>query len=70
MYYLVSPEGQKTGFYADQRENRHLISSLSKDKRVLDLCCYTGGFSLGALLGGAHHVTGKPELSLSYMSFC
>ncbi|KAJ4732287.1 Ribosomal RNA large subunit methyltransferase I [Rhynchospora pubera] len=58
VYYLVSPEGQKTGFYADQRENRRLISSLSKDKRVLDLCCYTGGFSLGALLGGAHHVTG------------
>ncbi|KAF3327809.1 Ribosomal RNA large subunit methyltransferase I [Carex littledalei] len=58
VYYQVSPEGQKTGFYADQRENRRLISSLSKDKKVLDLCCYTGGFSLGALLGGAHHVTG------------
>ncbi|XP_078161914.1 S-adenosyl-L-methionine-dependent methyltransferases superfamily protein [Carex rostrata] len=58
VHYQVSPEGQKTGFYADQRENRRLISSLSKDKNVLDLCCYTGGFSLGALLGGAHHVTG------------
>ena len=69
MYYQVSPEGQKTEFYADQRENRRLVSSLCKDKKVLDLCCYTGGFSLGALLGGAHHVTGKPELSLSDRSF-
>jgi 23S rRNA (cytosine1962-C5)-methyltransferase len=45
--YKVYPElGQKTGFYCDQRENRLMIQSLSKGKRVLDLFCYTGGFAL------------------------
>lgn len=45
--YKVYPElGQKTGFYCDQRENRQMIQSLSKGKRVLDLFCYTGGFAL------------------------
>uniref|UniRef100_A0A0E0CGF1 PUA domain-containing protein n=1 Tax=Oryza meridionalis TaxID=40149 RepID=A0A0E0CGF1_9ORYZ len=56
--YLVSLEGQKTGFYADQRENRHFISTLSKDQRVLDLCCYSGGFALNAAKGGATNVIG------------
>nr|BAJ94331.1 predicted protein [Hordeum vulgare subsp. vulgare] len=56
--YLVSMEGQKTGFYADQRENRHFISTLSKGQRVLDLCCYSGGFALSAAKGGATNVTG------------
>jgi 23S rRNA G2069 N7-methylase RlmK/C1962 C5-methylase RlmI len=51
--YLVSLEGQKTGFYADQRENWHFISLLSKDQRVLDLCCHSGGFALNAAKGGA-----------------
>jgi len=48
--------GQKTGHYADQRENRaflrHLISQRSSPTRVLDLFCYTGGFGLNAALGG------------------
>ncbi|PWZ24853.1 Ribosomal RNA large subunit methyltransferase I [Zea mays] len=56
--YLVSLEGQKTGFYADQRENRYIISLLSKDQRVLDLCCYSGGFALNAAKGGADNVIG------------
>ncbi|KAG2648849.1 hypothetical protein PVAP13_1NG067800 [Panicum virgatum] len=56
--YLVSLEGQKTGFYADQRENRHFISLLSKDQRVLDICCYSGGFALHAAKGGADNVIG------------
>ncbi|TVU32782.1 hypothetical protein EJB05_24538, partial [Eragrostis curvula] len=56
--YLVSLEGQKTGFYADQRENRHFVSLLSKDQRVLDLCCYSGGFALNAAKGGAANVIG------------
>lgn len=56
--YLVSLEGQKTGFYADQRESRHFISTLSKDQRVLDLCCYSGGFALNAANGGANNVIG------------
>ncbi|KAG2648848.1 hypothetical protein PVAP13_1NG067800 [Panicum virgatum] len=57
--YLVSLEGQKTGFYADQRENRHFISLLSKDQRVLDICCYSGGFALHAAKGGADNVIGS-----------
>ncbi|KAK6149560.1 hypothetical protein DH2020_017085 [Rehmannia glutinosa] len=56
--YLVSSEGQKTGFYADQRENRQYISSISEGQNVLDICCYTGGFSLNAASGGARSVTG------------
>ncbi|PKI62820.1 hypothetical protein CRG98_016771 [Punica granatum] len=56
--YAVSIEGQKTGFYADQRHNREFISTISNDKRVLDLCCYSGGFALNALKGGASEVIG------------
>ncbi|KAG8069925.1 hypothetical protein GUJ93_ZPchr0006g41933 [Zizania palustris] len=56
--YLVSLEGQKTGFYADQRESRHFISTLSKGQRVLDICCYSGGFALNAAKGGASNVIG------------
>lgn len=56
--YLVSLEGQKTGFYADQRDNRLMVRSLSKGRTVLDVCCYSGGFALNAAFGGAIHVTG------------
>lgn len=49
--------GQKTGFYLDQRENRERVRRLSAGKRVLDCFCYTGGFTLSALLGGAAEVT-------------
>ncbi|KMS99116.1 hypothetical protein BVRB_2g047590 [Beta vulgaris subsp. vulgaris] len=56
--YAVSLEGQKTGFYADQRENRQFISTIAKGKRVLDVCCYSGGFALNAACGGAVSVTG------------
>ncbi len=49
-------EGQKTGFFVDQRENRHLVSTLSHGHRVLNCFGYTGGFSLGALKGGASYV--------------
>lgn len=49
-------EGQKTGFFVDQRENRHLVSTISQGKRVLNTFGYTGGFSLGALRGGAAYV--------------
>lgn len=45
--------GQKTGFFLDQRENRSLVERYSKGKRVLNMCCYTGGFSVYALRGGA-----------------
>jgi 23S rRNA (cytosine1962-C5)-methyltransferase len=46
-------EGQKTGFFLDQRENRKLLGEFSKDKKVLNTFCYTGGFSVYALQSGA-----------------
>ena len=49
-------EGQKTGFFLDQRENRALVGRLAAGRRVLNLFCYTGGFSIYALAGGALHV--------------
>ena len=48
--------GHKTGFYLDQRDNRALLGELSAGKRVLNCFCYTGGFSLQALAGGAASV--------------
>ena len=48
--------GQKTGFYLDQRDNRKLIGELSEGRDVLNCFCYTGGFSLYALRGGAKSV--------------
>lgn len=56
--YLISLDGQKTGFYADQRESRQFLSTISAGQNVLDLCCYTGGFALNAARGGALNVTG------------
>ena len=49
-------EGQKTGFFLDQRENRALVGSLARGRNVLNLFCYTGGFSIYALAEGAVHV--------------
>ena len=49
-------EGQKTGFFLDQRENRALVGSVAKGRNVLNLFCYTGGFSIYALAAGAKHV--------------
>ncbi|CAN0901880.1 Ribosomal RNA large subunit methyltransferase I [Linum grandiflorum] len=56
--YAISLAGQKTGFYADQRESRHFISAISQGKEVVDICCYSGGFALNAARGGAVNVTG------------
>jgi 23S rRNA (cytosine1962-C5)-methyltransferase len=50
-------EGQKTGFFLDQREARAMIAGFSKNKRVLNCFAYTGGFSISALSVGAKHVT-------------
>ena len=49
-------EGQKTGFFLDQRENRALVEKYAKGRNVLNLFCYTGGFSIYALGAGAVHV--------------
>ena len=55
--YVVCPEdGQKTGFYCDQRDNRMMIRGISKGKTVLDTFCYSGGFSVNAAAGEEHSV--------------
>ncbi len=56
-FYVNVVEGQKTGYFIDQRENRHLLSQYSKGRTVLNMFCYTGGFSVAALKGGAGSVT-------------
>ena len=48
--------GQKTGFFVDQRENRMLLQNYAKGRRVLNMFCYTGGFSVYAMRGGAEKV--------------
>jgi 23S rRNA (cytosine1962-C5)-methyltransferase len=56
--------GQKTGFFVDQRENRALLEQLSHGKKVLNMFCYTGGFSVYAMRGGAelvHSVDSSPR---------
>jgi 23S rRNA (cytosine1962-C5)-methyltransferase len=58
-YEVDFAEGHKTGFFCDQRENRKAVARFTQGARVLDLCCYTGGFSLCAkILGEAADVTG------------
>ena len=51
-------EGQKTGFFLDQRENRQVVKRLAKGREVLDCFCYSGGFALSAAAGGAASVIG------------
>jgi 23S rRNA (cytosine1962-C5)-methyltransferase len=62
-------EGQKTGFYLDQRENRQAVARLAAGRRVLDAFCYTGGFGLHAARAGAREVQGidasEPALDLA-----
>jgi 23S rRNA (cytosine1962-C5)-methyltransferase len=56
--YRVDPvAGQKTGFYLDQRDNRRIVRTLARGRRVLNVFCYTGGFTLAALAGDAAHAT-------------
>ena len=55
-FYVDWLRGQKTGFFVDQRENRALLEKFSKGKRVLNMFCYTGGFSFYAMRGGAQLV--------------
>jgi 23S rRNA (cytosine1962-C5)-methyltransferase len=62
-------EGQKTGFYLDQRDNRRAVAALAAGRRVLDAFCYTGGFGLTAARAGAAAVLGvdvsEPALALA-----
>ncbi|MGL5901738.1 MAG: class I SAM-dependent rRNA methyltransferase, partial [Cetobacterium sp.] len=55
--FTIDLKGQKTGFYSDQRDNRILMGKLSKGKDFLDVCSYTGGFSLHAMVNGANSAT-------------
>lgn len=55
-YAVQAGTGHKTGFFADQRDNRLLVRSLAKGKNVLDLCCNSGGFAMNAEAGGATKV--------------
>ncbi len=57
IWYEIAPgRGQKSGFYCDQRENRSIAEKYTSDKMVLDVCSYTGAFTLHALLSGAKSV--------------
>lgn len=55
-FYVNWQEGQKTGFFLDQRDNRQLLGSMASGKRILNTFCYSGGFSIHALQQGATHV--------------
>lgn len=68
--FLVNvAEGQKTGFYLDQRDNRQAVARLAAGRRVLDAFCYSGGFGLHAARAGARAVVGvdqsEPALALA-----
>ena len=66
-------EGHKTGFYLDQRDNRKLFADTVRHfgfQRVLNCYCYTGGFSVAALNGGASHVTGIDSSAPSLARAC
>ncbi|AGK48910.1 MULTISPECIES: class I SAM-dependent rRNA methyltransferase [Burkholderia] len=56
LYHVDVRNGHKTGFYVDQRENRALVAQYARGRDVLNCFCYTGGFSLAALKGGAKRV--------------
>ena len=62
-------EGQKTGFFVDQRENRRLVADLSRGRSVLNCFGYTGGFSLAALRGGASYVE-TVDISKKAIALC
>jgi 23S rRNA (cytosine1962-C5)-methyltransferase len=55
-FHIDWAKGQKTGFFVDQRENRSLLERYSKERNVLNMFCYTGGFSCYAMRGGAQSV--------------
>jgi 23S rRNA (cytosine1962-C5)-methyltransferase len=55
-FHVDWQRGQKTGFFIDQRENRSLLEYYASNKRVLNMFCYTGGFSVYAMRGGAQLV--------------
>src|ERR1700744_522340 len=65
IYNINIAEGQKSGFYCDQRDNRKIVAAHAKGKKVLDCFCYTGGFTLNALHNGAASVTSVDSSALA-----
>lgn len=64
-YEVNIAEGQKSGFYCDQRDNRKKVAAHAKGKKVLDCFCYSGGFTLNALAAGAASVTSVDSSTLA-----
>jgi 23S rRNA (cytosine1962-C5)-methyltransferase len=64
-YHINIADGQKSGFYCDQRDNRLILADYTKDKSVLDCFCYSGGFTLNSLKLGASHVTSVDSSALA-----
>ncbi|RZL50997.1 MAG: class I SAM-dependent rRNA methyltransferase [Pedobacter sp.] len=64
-YHINIAEGQKSGFYCDQRDNRQLLASYAEGKNVLDCFSYSGGFSLNAFKNGAAAVTSVDSSALA-----
>ncbi|MGF7081706.1 class I SAM-dependent rRNA methyltransferase [Mucilaginibacter sp. UYCu711] len=65
LYNINIAEGQKSGFYCDQRDNRKIVAAYAKGKSVLDCFSYTGGFTLNALYNGATTVTSVDSSALA-----
>ena len=69
-FHVDWEKGQKTGFFVDQRENRSLLEHYSKGRRVLNMFCYTGGFSFYAMRGGASIVHSVDSSSKAIDTTC
>lgn len=65
LYHINIADGQKSGFYCDQRDNREILAAYTKDKTVLDCFCYSGGFTLNSLKQGAREVTSVDSSGLA-----
>lgn len=68
-YYVDLLNGHKTGFYIDQRDNRDLIRSISTDASVLNICSYSGGFTMSAFAGGASKAV-SVDISAKALALC
>lgn len=65
VYHINIADGQKSGFYCDQRDNREILAAYTEGKSVLDCFCYSGGFTLNSLKAGASHVTSVDSSALA-----
>ncbi|ACU06416.1 class I SAM-dependent rRNA methyltransferase [Pedobacter heparinus] len=65
LYHINIADGQKSGFYCDQRDNRKILADYTRGKSVLDCFCYSGGFTLNSLKSGAASVTSVDSSALA-----